>query len=274
LKKLKMIYYPIFHGLRLFGFLALTCLMGVACQGHLAQKYERRELSEYYVSSGITQYFLADLPVWANFSETGQCQRDISIRYLNFTRLRQSFSLSYEEAVQIQYMLNQAFEDLKRKTKSNYLLLKDEENLFHEVFDKVQSGIKAFYAPEFASVNLLWIDEALKDAEKMKKLKRQLPQLMNQRPTIFVSLCLSHFGLNAFLQKHGLQNFGIQAITFEMFNPYDLQGEASSKFSLDFDQVFRHGQKLFLYLPQASDKKKQGKPIPKEFIGTFEILRF
>ncbi|MCR9204810.1 MAG: hypothetical protein NXH75_09545, partial [Halobacteriovoraceae bacterium] len=70
---------------------------------------QRRKVEEYFVSSGVVRYFLPEIPYWANFSESAECRRNESIKYLDLKMVRGSLSLSYEEAIQLQLMLNTMF---------------------------------------------------------------------------------------------------------------------------------------------------------------------
>ena len=53
---------------------------------------KRRNLDEYYVGSGVVRYFLADVPLWANFSSIANCHRKTPKRFFNMKSVRDSFS--------------------------------------------------------------------------------------------------------------------------------------------------------------------------------------
>ena len=106
-------------------FLLLAVLFLISCS-HPENKenggLERRRLDSYFQSTGTTRYFLTDLPNWANFSTSGKCFRTPTIRFLDLQKLRESFSLSYEQAVQFQILFNKLYLDRKEETNTDYLL--------------------------------------------------------------------------------------------------------------------------------------------------------
>ena len=67
------------------------------------------DLDQVYIGAGMEKYYLADLPGWANFSSSGKCQRSEPIRFINFESMYKSYSFTYEELIQFQFMLNKKF---------------------------------------------------------------------------------------------------------------------------------------------------------------------
>src|SRR3989339_463888 len=183
---------------------------------------QRRNLSEYFAGVGIIKYFLPDIPQWANYSQTAVCRRNYSLRYFNYKSLRESFSLSYEQAVQFQYMFNKNYEQQKRDYGADYLLFSNEENLFFRVSDMVQGNIKEFHRPEFKRVHVVWIDPFITKSEDIKKLKKLMDNsTMDLGHPVFVSLCLGHFDFSKFFKDNDLEERNIRAIPYEMFSIYD-----------------------------------------------------
>lgn len=138
-------------------------LFSLGCTHNHHQKYglQRRNMNEYFLTSGVVRYFLSDIPSWANFSIEGQCFRKGSVRHLNLSELRNSFSFNYQQAIQFQYMFNRDYHKLKKEHQAKQLFFKDEEKLFYDVSDKIRSGFQAFKKPTFNRIHLIWIDQAL-----------------------------------------------------------------------------------------------------------------
>lgn len=69
-----------------------------------------RDPESVYRGAGVEQYFLPELPRWANYSQVGKCQKSIPIRYLDFEKLASSYNFSYFENVQLQLTFNKSVE--------------------------------------------------------------------------------------------------------------------------------------------------------------------
>ena len=199
-------------------FFLLASLTGCS----LSQKggvFKKRRAEESFLPSEVARYVLPVLPLWANFSQTADCRRTFSPRYLDLNKLRQSFSLSYAQGVQFQYMFNVELERLKN------LSLKDEETLFYNVSEKIQSGITLFRRPSFKRVHLIWADSLIvsstSSSSAPQRIKRLLESdLMAKGHPVLLSLCLGHFELKKFLQDESLNRHGLRFIPFEMFFPF------------------------------------------------------
>ncbi len=223
---------------------------------------KRRDLNQYYVGAGVADYFLADLPKWANYSQAGHCQRNKNIRYLNYKKLRSSFAFSYEEVVQLQYTLNKLFVDFMKKNNSTFLPLRDEERLFHESVERVNAGIKLLSIPNFKAVNLIWAD-GIKSDKSLKKILRS--EITNSRPTYLISLCNAYNEMEKYIKSLGSVGQGINFISYEAFNPYSTQRDFFAGHLLEFDKLFSQIKKKYLYLPKSWNKR-----YPQEFQGQFE----
>lgn len=250
-------------------YLLIGILFLVSCGTTDSDKeLKRRNLDEYFSGSGVVKYFLSDLPTWANFSQTAACQRSISPRYLNINTLMSSYSYSYEEAIQLQYMYNVEMNKLKKRTESEYLPFSDEEKLFFTLSDKIQADIRTFRAPKFNRVNLVWIDPLLKSKMGYEKLVSLLNgPIMEKGHPVFLSLCMNHFEIESYLSKRGLLNRNIRYIPYEMFSSFTKKGQPEPIFQLHINEFFKKEQKLFLYIPKGSYK-------PNEFVGKFRVERF
>lgn len=229
--------------------------------------FESRSLKQYFVSSGVTRYFLPDVPDWANFSESASCHRKQQVRYFDMKNLRESFSLNYPQSVHFQNMFNVYRYELLESSSLDSLPPKEEEKVFYTVSEKVQSNLYHMAMPKFQRVHLIWIDPLTKDLKGTTKLKRKLnSEEMMQGHPVFISLCMSYHEMNNFLVHHHLTNFNIKLISYEFFSLYDENKEMETFMGLNIRSLFQESQKLYLYLPT---KEK-----PKELKGEFNVKYF
>lgn len=252
----------------LLTFLAISVL--ASCSMVVIEKdhgMKRRNLSDYFVGSGVVRYFLPDLPSWANMSSTGRCERTFSARYMNFELLRNSFSFSYEQAVQFQLLFNVEGKKMKERVGASYIPFQEEENLFYKVSDQIQASIKPFKSPKFKRVHLVWIDPALASKNEEVRLKSLVESSsFSKGHPVFVSLCLSRSDIRAKLKTMGVIIPAARLVTYEMFSPYlSLNNQLSPTKSLDFEKIFKKNQSLHFY-------SRWG--MPKEFIGNFIIHKY
>jgi hypothetical protein len=222
---------------------------------------ERRNLDSFYVSGGIEQYFLPELPDWVRFSQTGKCFLDKSTKYLNFERLNQSYSLSYEQLVQMQYSYN------KKIIGKDNLQPKEEEVFFYNTYDQVQAGSKEFIKPTYKRVNIIWIDDIFTGTANKSRLRILLNSKdMDLGHPVLVSLCLSENQLTKFVSSVGMNGAAIKLMPREMFTVFNYMNKKHPYFALDFSQIFDKKQKLYFYTTRTS--------IPVNFKGKLEVKKY
>ncbi|MEI8348161.1 MAG: hypothetical protein WCG27_11885 [Pseudomonadota bacterium] len=228
----------------------------------------RRQTEEYFVGSGVAQYFLSDIPQWANFSTAANCYRQVPIRYLDISHLRQSFSLDYVQALQFQYMFNRDFRKMKLENKTSFIPLKEEEELFYNVLEKVRANLGGLDIPTFNRVHMVWIDPVLSDPKILQRLVLLMKQeVMNQGHPVFVSLCLNADEMAVFLQKNGLEGRNIRFAASELYVSVDKNNIPITRMAVDFSVFFNPQQKLYFYIPKGSI-------LPQEFGGTFQPANY
>jgi hypothetical protein len=227
------------------------------------QELKKRNLGEYFQNSEVVRYLLPPLPEWANKSQSGRCSRGDSINYLKLDDLMTSFSLSYAQAIQFQYMYNIEAKKLKNKSSIKYLPFKENEKLFYAVSDRIKSNIFLFIPPRYNRIHLVWIDNAVTRQKELKKLKKLMKsRKMELGHPIFVSLCLNKKQLEIFHQKNRFSD-DIKLISFEMFSPFSARGRMRFFNSLNFSKFFnKKGLKLYLF--------QSNKNVPDEFVGRFK----
>ncbi|MCK5882716.1 MAG: hypothetical protein KAG61_03430 [Bacteriovoracaceae bacterium] len=242
-------------------------LLAFGCQTTRDNGMKRRNLGRYYVSSGIERFFMGDIPQWVNVSRSGSCKRQSEIKFINLPKLQNNFQLNYRDAIQFQYYLNLERHSKMEFYNSEFLMLKDEEIIFYDVSDRIQSGIFAFKSPKFKRVNLVWIDPVLDSKEKMNDLVRLMrSKSMDLGHPVFISLCMDHRALKRFINSKKVFGDNILMIPFDMFSVFDSEKKQQLGFQLEVERLLRKDQDIHLYIP--------AKEAPSEFIGKFKIHNY
>ena len=205
-----------------------------------------RNVDQFYTSTGVSKYFLSDIPDWANFSQSAGCFRAKGIRYFDIDSLMKSYSMKYTDALQIQATFNEEYLQIKKDGKIN-LSLKDEEVLFFKASDKVNSKINFFDAPTFKEIHLIWLDEALKGKKEEERLKNFLNSSVHDTGfPVLISACLTKNEIEA-----KFPGLSIKAISAEMFSIYDDAGGKRPSMHLAIDPFFRPDQKIIFYMQET-----------------------
>lgn len=239
----------------------VTPILG--CANNKSSGMQSRTVEDYYVTTGVEKYFLADLPSWANFDQKVGCYRNTTIRYFDIDALMKSYGLAYDKALQVQATFNEVFSQFIKSDKSHPITIKDEELLFYKASEKVSSKIVFFDPPTFARINLLSLDEVLEDPKKLKKLKDFLnSSVMETGVPVLVSFCLTRDEV-----ERQYPDLAPKMITAELFSVYDSKGVKTPGFKIDLDQFFKPEQKLYFY------SQKNLVPIG-EIKGTYKLLNY
>src|SRR5665648_237885 len=93
-----------------------------------------------YRTSGIEQFFLPELPTWANHSASGQCFKKHSFQYLDFTKLSKTYQLNYSDLVELQAQYNERLEAYFRSTAVRFLKPVEEASFFSNTIENVKGG--------------------------------------------------------------------------------------------------------------------------------------
>lgn len=237
-----------------------------SCQS--TSQFARRDRSagQYYMTSGVEKFYLSEVPHWANFSESGQCQRSQAVRFVEIGNLMKSQNLDYSSAIQFQYLVNKQRAEKKAAYNSNYLIQKDEEIIFYDSLDKINNNIRPFVPPKFSSVHLVWIDSYLKEKHGMDKLDKLMKsKKMEQGHPVFVSLCFDRNMIKKMIESNRAYPSSIKIMPVEMTSVFNEKGESTYQYSINFDHYFRKSQKLFLFVNETPDTRK--------FKGNFKIIK-
>ncbi len=232
--------------------LLLTMILASGCSSDQViglKGFETRNSEAYYRNSGVIQYFLSELPSWANSYDEGSCQREISVRYLDMKALRASYRYSYEDALQFQFLFNLLGREKAKDAGVDKLRPQDEEVVFFETSNRIQSGFYPYRKPQFDRVSLIWIDPLINSSKTSIKKILGREDVMKGHPVV-ISNCLGGVGLRAWLSKNGIFDENIRMIPAELFSPYGQEGELESGIHVDVTKLFNEGQKVFFYTPK------------------------
>ncbi len=182
-----------------------------------------------YRSSGIEQFFLPELPAWANNSPTGQCFKKHSFQYLDFNKLSKMYQLKYPELLEFQAQYNERLESYFRSTAMRFVKPVEEAAFFSHTLENIRGGVKTFRLPnEHHKIDLIWIDRyiALNQVKELKKMNDK-GQFDERIPVIFSS-CFSKQDLNQWLMENNLDQVGFYSLTAEWLSPFgpDLEMKA------------------------------------------------
>ena len=187
----------------------LISLLGlISCSYTKTDGVNIEDASEVFLTSGAEQFFLAELPFWANFSTDGGCFRSVPIRYLNFTQLKQNYNLSYDQMLHLQLMFNRRLNEHLRSTGQSIMSPKDEAYVFYNMYQKVVGGSYDFLIPRFEKLSLVWVDPLIANKKKLVEIIRS-EKVLDGFP-ILVSECLTSFELEDLAMKLGLDELGVR----------------------------------------------------------------
>ena len=243
--------------------LIFVLLFSASCSFFGNSNLKSRDLDEYYVATGVSKYFLTDVPEWANFDSNAKCFKQTRLRYFDIEALMKSFGLNYNQALQLQSTFNEEFINFKIKNEKHLVTTKEEEQLFYKVSEKVNSKIYFFESPTYKKINLIMLDEILNDKKAEMKLKQFLnSKMMDTAAPVLVSFCMTRNEV----EMH-FPDLNAKMITSELMSVYDKNGIKTPGFTIDLDQFFSSEQKLYLY----SQKKIFSSD---EIKGTFKLLNY
>lgn len=181
----------------------------------------RQDPSQPYRTSGLEQYFLPELPAWANQSPSGQCFKKHSFQYFDFAKLSGVYELKYPELVELQAQYNEKLESYFRSTAVRFVKPVEEAAFFANALENVRGGVKSFKLPPGAlKVDVIWLDRyiALNQVAELKKMNEM--GRFDERLPILFSSCLSKQDLNQWIIENGLDDVGFHSLTAEWLTPY------------------------------------------------------
>jgi hypothetical protein len=174
-----------------------------------------------YQSSGTEQFFLAELPDWANFSSSGDCFRSRSFAYLDFKKVAASYQLTYPEMIELQAQYNARVEKYYRSTAVKFLKPVEQASFFSNTLEQVRGGIRSFKLPRVDAVDIIWIDSFIKE-NKIAEIKSMIHKgHFNQRLPVLFSACLSRESLDQWVVTNNFEAAGFYLMGAEFLSPFN-----------------------------------------------------
>jgi hypothetical protein len=212
----------------------------------------KRNVETPYRSSGIEQFFLPELPNWANYSSSGQCYKVNSFLYMDFARLIQTYQLDYVQMIELQAQYNQKLDDYFRSTRKRFLRPVEEASFFANTFEQVKGGVRALKLPPVKEVEIIWLESFLinNDVEKLKKLAAS--GRFDEKLPILLSTCHSRQSLTQWLAEKNLSHIGFYVLTAEWLSPYGSDGLLRPGLQIEIKKLLGEGIEISYF---SSNKK-------------------
>lgn len=210
----------------------------------------RQEVTDTpYRTSGLEQFFLPELPKWANASASGQCFKKHSYQYLDFNKLASVYQLTYPELVELQAQYNERLEAYFRSTAVRFLKPVEEAAFFSNTLENVRGGVRHFKIPQVAAVDVIWLDRyiALDQVKELKKMN-EMGRFDERLPVLFSS-CLSKQDLNQWLIENNLDQVGFYTLTAEWLTPYGSDLTMKAGLQLEIKKLLNDNVKVKFISP-------------------------
>ena len=225
-------------------FLLLTL---ISCSGGPV----RQEVDDApYRTSGLEQFFLPELPTWANNSASGQCFKKHNFQYLDFTKLATTYQLKYPELVELQAQYNERLESYFRSTTVRFVKPVEEAAFFSNTLEQVRGGVKHFKIPSgVREVEVIWLDGYI-SSDKVEQIKKmaQTSRFDEKLPVLFSS-CMSKQDLNQWLLENDLDQVGFYSLTAEWLNPYSSDLSMKPGLRIELKKVLGDNVKVKFLIP-------------------------
>lgn len=193
-----------------------------------------------YRTSGLEQFFLPEIPYWANFSASGECFKVNSFHYLDFIKLKEAYQLSYLQMIELQAQYNERLENYFRSTAVRFLKPVEEASFFSNTLEQVRGGVRSLKLPPVKEVEVIWLESF--DVNELKKLA--LSDRFNEKLPILFSSCHSKQSLHQWLLQEGLEDVGFQTISAEWLSPYNSQMQLKAGLRIELTELLGKDMKI------------------------------
>jgi hypothetical protein len=206
------------------------------------------DTSTSYRTSGLEQFFLTELPQWANYSSDGKCTKNSSFIYLNFPKLMEAYQLNYLQMLELQAQYNERLENYFRSTAIHFLKPMEEASFFSNTLEQVRGGIRSFKLPQVKEVEVIWLEsfspEEIKKLAKVGRFDQKLP--------ILFSSCHSKQSLTQWIAQEQLEDVGFYTLTAEWLSPYTSHFELKGGLKIELAQLL--GEKVKVTVISSQNK--------------------
>lgn len=187
-----------------------------------------------YQSGGTEQFFLPELPTWANGSLSAQCARTFSVRFLDHGPLEKIHALTFVQRVELQTQFNRKWKE-RYAAGSASLTPQEEAVLFLEALEQVKGGLKDLRFPTNLPLHIVWWD----NIQNEKYTKAWLQNLGNQgNPVVLVSLCTDVVGIEAWIAANGLEEYSFFSMGAESLGPTAMDNSTKAGPMMPLDAFF------------------------------------
>jgi hypothetical protein len=211
-----------------------------------------------YQTAGIEQFFLPELPTWANGSLAARCARTLSVRFVDHTPLEKIHGLSFDQRVELQTQFNRKWKE-RYTAGLNTLTPQEEAVLFLETLEQVKGGVRVLKYPANLPVNVVWWDSLPQDS-KGKAWLRNLGDQGN--PVVLVSLCTDAPGIEAWVEAMEFAEYSFFTLGAESMGPMGLTGALQGGASMPLEAFFKEKQTTIWI---------NGTQLPDEFPQQFSV---
>lgn len=213
---------------------------------------QNRERGNYYLDPKNVQYFLEAIPSWNNYSEQMHCRRNSIVHYLDIDRLKQDYFLSYESALQLQYMFNSLMRERYGNILGDFIPFQERDQIFYRSYERVNAGFKLFEIPRFKRLHLISVDFIFQDKKNLTRLKSLMNKKIMQRGVpIFVSLCKNEKEMKEFFVRHQFNIEGNLFLSSELFSSFRSEGGLYPGMIINFKKFFGKSYKLHFFLEKG-----------------------
>lgn len=209
-------------------FLSCLVLLALISCGTPGLK-KNMDTSPSYRTSGLEQFFLPELPQWANVSPAGGCFKTSSFVYLNFPKLNEAYQLNYLQMIELQAQYNERLENYFRSTAVRFLKPMEEASFFSNTLEQVRGGVRSLKIPAVKEVEVIWLESFT--VEEIKKLAKS--ERFNEKIPILFSSCHSKQSLTQWIAQEQLEDVGFHTLTAEWLSPYSSHFELKAGLRVD-----------------------------------------
>jgi len=211
-----------------------------------------------FQTAGTEQFFLPELPTWANGSLAARCARTLSVRYVDHTPLERIHALNFQQRVELQTQFNRKWKE-RYSSGLSALTPQEEAVLFLETLEQVKGGVKVLKFPTNLPLNLVWWDSLPQDA-KGKNWLRKLGEQGN--PVVLVSLCTDAQGIEAWVEAMEFAEYSFFTLGAESMGPTGVSGALLGGASMPLEAFFNQSQTTIWI---------NGTQLPDEFPQQFSV---
>lgn len=231
-------------------FVYLVLLTLISCSSSVMKK-DMEDVTSYR-TSGVEQFFLTQLPNWNNVSVQGHCFKKSSFYYLDFSKLREAYQLTYPEMIELQAQYNERLETYFRSAAVRFVKPVEEASFFSNTLEQVRGGVRSLKIPDVNEVQVIWFEGHTTD--EIKKIARS--EVINEKLPILFSSCHSKQSLTQWLMDEKLDDVGFHLITAEWLSPYSSQADLLPGLHLELAELLNKKIKISVLKNHQSEKSE------------------